>query len=561
MFAVSECINTFLTPFITAQIIASVTTEGITEANMGKFYLLLSLFLVRNLTSWATHGPARIFEQLNAFRARTNYRSYLMRGVMNLPLSWHHNHHTGDTTDRVNKGTDGLYGFAEDSFLSIKSLFKVLGCFVMIVYLSHKAAYIVVAITLVSAWITIRFDKVIMPQYQTLNRNENEINERIIDAAENISTIIILRAEKLVFETIMTVLRKPYELFRNSAILNEWKWFLTSFLCDLLIVVVMIIYLRDHIGAGPGILSGSVYLLLSYLEKMGELYFQFTSNYSSIVRQKYRVMNAEELAKDFRSESLENHVLPENWQKLSIRKLTFSYTGEEGKQLHLDSVDLDILRGKRIAFVGARGSGKTTCLLVIGGLFEAQAEIYSDDVFVPEGFAGIKRAFSLVPQMPQIFGTRDATIEYNMTIGVPYEKELVEHTIDTVAFRDVLEKLPRGLASTVQEQGVNLSGGERQGLALIRGLLACRDKDVILLDEPTSSFDPVVEREVYGNIFREFSDKTIISSVHKLHLLPYFDQIYVFSDGKVVASGTLAQLLITSPQFQKMWQAGTSEPD
>ena len=91
-------------------------------------------------------------------------------------------------------------------------------------------------------------------------------------------------------------------------------------------------------------------------------------------------------------------------------------------------------------------------------------------------------------------------------------------------------------------------------MALARGLLACHDKDIVLLDEPTSSLDTETEMKVYRNIFREFRDKTIISSVHRLHLLPLFNKIFMFSEGRIIAQGNLGELLTQCPEFQELWQ-------
>jgi ABC-type multidrug transport system fused ATPase/permease subunit len=115
-----------------------------------------------------------------------------------------------------------------------------------------------------------------------------------------------------------------------------------------------------------------------------------------------------------------------------------------------------------------------------------------------------------------------------------------------------VKKLPNGLKSSIVEKGVNLSGGEKQRLALSRGLLASEDKEIILLDEPTSSVDSKNELLIYQNIFNRFKNKTIISSIHRLHLLPLFDQIYFFKNGKIIASGDYRQLKRRSSEFQMM---------
>ena len=95
----------------------------------------------------------------------------------------------------------------------------------------------------------------------------------------------------------------------------------------------------------------------------------------------------------------------------------------------------------------------------------------------------------------------------------------------------MLEKLPSGLQTDIREKGVNLSGGERQRLALARNILAAIDSDIILMDEPTSSVDMENEQEIYRGLFEFFKDKTIISSVHKLYLLSFFDTVIHIEKG------------------------------
>jgi ABC-type multidrug transport system fused ATPase/permease subunit len=100
---------------------------------------------------------------------------------------------------------------------------------------------------------------------------------------------------------------------------------------------------------------------------------------------------------------------------------------------------------------------------------------------------------------------------------------------------------------------VNLSGGEKQRLALARGLLASEHKDILLLDEPTSSVDFSNELKIYQNIFNAFPGKTIVSSIHRLHLLSLFDSVYLFKGGALVAEGTFEDLKSNSADFRELW--------
>ncbi len=556
MFMAAESIDLFIQPLIFTTIMSTVEHQGVTDENLMSLYGFLALSLACTPAFWSLHGPARVMECNNAFQARASYRKALLQGIMTLSMGWHVENHSGDTIDKVEKGTSALYDFSEGSFEIIYAMFRFLGCYAWLAYLSRPSAYIVLVMVCVVAWITMRFDRVLIEQYQRLSRAENTVSEGVFDAISNITTVIILRVEMLVFKALVHKIDNPYELYQNNSRLNEWKWFVTSFCCRSTTVIVLGVYFWQHKGAAPGTLIGGLYLVLRNLEKVTDLFSSFTGLYGQVVQRRAKVMNAELLSKQFRQESFTNHVLPPHWQYLELRDLCFSYDGLGG-ELHLANIWLRLQRGKRYAFVGESGSGKTTLLKVVRDLCIPQTgSLLVDGVMVSEGFAGISRAIALIPQIPEIFAT---TIWENITLGAEYTMEFVLRFTDMACFTPVVEKLKHKFNAKTQEKGVNLSGGQQQRLALARGLLACFGKDIILLDEPTSSLDRLTELSVYQNIFREFRDKTIISTIHHLDLLPLFDEICVFDKGCLIASGTLSELLATCPLFQKMWLQRPSE--
>ena len=118
----------------------------------------------------------------------------------------------------------------------------------------------------------------------------------------------------------------------------------------------------------------------------------------------------------------------------------------------------------------------------------------------------------------------------------------------------MVNQLPRGLKSSIQEKGVNLSGGQKQRLALARGILAAKTSDIILFDEPTSSVDPKTEMQIYEKLFQECEGKAVVSTLHRLHLLTYFDYVYILEDGAVVAEGKFSELRHNSPVFIELWR-------
>jgi len=551
-FAIAETVHVFGYPFVWAQIITTVQLKGVTEESISELISLLALIVVLELLLWCLHGPGRYLEEATAFCIRRNYRRHLLWGVLSLPLDWHSEHHSGDTIDKIEKGTSGLYEFSRVTFQLVYRAIQLTGSFAVLAYFSLPAGGIVAGSVLLVGVIIVTFDRVLVKQYEHLNQSENIISESVFDAVSNVSTVIILRVEKLVFDAIMHKVEEPFALLKLNTRINEWKWFTVSMCCYVMSALVLGVYFWQHLGTAEGVLVGSVFLLIQYLGNVRDQFYEFTTMYGELLRRKARVLNAERLSVDFRPENLVNHVLPAGWRQLDVTGLTFSYD-QVGVSAHLDDVSFSARRGERIALVGESGSGKTTLLKLMRDLYHPQRLTLSvDGEIIPEGFPGISRAIALVPQDPEIFAT---TILENITLGADYEDDLIDHYVAMACFESVVESLPQKLHSSIKEKGVNLSGGQQQRLALARGLLACHGKDVVLLDEPTSSLDAKTEMQVYRNIFQGFPDKTIISSIHRLHLLPLFDRICMFERGRIVASGTFDELLTACPAFTAMWEA------
>lgn len=192
LFIIAESINVIFTPLLGAKMIDVISKQGINDSSVKLLGVLLSLLFAKVLIFWAFHGPARVLELTNAFKAKINYRRYLTQGVFMLPLEWHTDHHSGDTIDKSEKGTMALNDFSSDSFNFIYCLVRLFICYGMLVYFSHSASYIVILMMIISAWVTIRFDKVLLKQNIQLNKSENQIAVSISDAIKNMSTVIIL---------------------------------------------------------------------------------------------------------------------------------------------------------------------------------------------------------------------------------------------------------------------------------------------------------------------------------------------------------------------------------
>lgn len=543
-------------PLIIAHMLNVVQMHGLTQETVGPIlWSIGGIFLMDNLF-WAFHGPARVLERRTAYRVFVAFKSYLLRGVMHLPAQWHVDHHSGDTIDKIEKSSRALYDFTENTFEIIQIIVRMSVAYVALIIFFPPAGAIVLVLFGLVFFIVARFDRTLAGQYAELYRQENAVSAKVYDIISNITTVIILRIEKLVHSSIVEHMRKPFRLYMSSTRMNEVKWFSTSFFATMLVCALLGTYVYTQYSTGAVIMVGSLSLLYGYANRINDEFFRVTYMYSDLVRRKTSIQNVAEVRAEFSADyDEEKESLPTTWKEIDVRNLSFSYHSEEGADVHLDDVSLTIRRGEKIAFVGHSGSGKTTLLKIIRGLYAPQyVEVIVDGIRQENGFVSFNESIALVPQDPEIFST---TIEENITVGVEYPQEIVEQYATLAQFHDVALRLPKGYQSSVVEKGVNLSGGEKQRLALTRGLLASREKQLLLLDEPTSSVDPYNERQIYTNIFKEFKELTVLSSIHRLHLLPLFDRVIFFEEGKILAVGQYSELLKTCPQFAAVWNAYT----
>ena len=519
-----------------------------------------AIYMALSLVGWAIHGPSRVAEQKLAFDVSLKFLRERYHQTLHLPLRWHQDHHSGATINRLRKSYEALRTFLSDGFgylfLPVRIAFSLLA----ILYLAPRLGLLGLAMTAVTVIVIVRFDRVLIPTQHDINEREHSLSANLSDSLSNIVTVITLRLERSMERGLVTQAQKIFGPFRRWSHLNEWKWCTAENTVALTYVLIVVGYVYQYWHSGRVFYVGGMVALIGYVSQYASDFQGITWQYATMVRQSTDI----DSARDIEAGYLDRHRpdappdLPRGWHTLHVSGL--SYAHRDGEGASLEDIELTLTRGRRVALVGESGSGKSTLLALLRGLYEPKPG-YSVTVDGRScGLGSLNETTTLFPQEPEIF---ENTIEYNVTLGLPVGDAEVRRVCEVAHFAPVIEELPRGLASGIQEKGVNLSGGQRQRLALARGILAAQDCDVVLLDEPTSSVDPKTELLIYEKMFRDFHDKAVVSALHRLHLLRLFDVIYVLDRGRVVARGTLDELLASSQHFQELWkhQDDTAQPD
>jgi ABC-type multidrug transport system fused ATPase/permease subunit len=469
---------------------------------------------------------------------------------LELPTKWHKEHHSGGTIDKINRASSALEEFAAHiTFQIVYGLVSLFGSLIILFFIDWKIGLFAALFSASTIFIISRIDKKLHKKYQELNRYSNRYSAAVFDFLSNINTILTLRLEKVVSREIDKKQLASYDTYKKTVVINELKWATASVAIRTMIVIALIYKSSTDFALTGTILIGTLYMLYGYLSEVGDTFYKFAELYGNIIRSNARIVGAYTLDKAYRRVNIvKSHKLPKNWHEISLRDVSFTYD-QKGKIKHLNHINFHFSRKQKIALVGESGSGKSTILCLIRGLYDIeQGEIYCDGKPLKGGLMSVRDHVALIPQEPEIF---NKTFKYNITMNLPTDEKDLEEAITMAQLKSVILRLPKDLDTNVQEKGVSLSGGEKQRLALARGLLAAKESDILLLDEPTSSVDNLNEIKIHEQIFARFKEKTIISSVHRLHLLDRFDYIYLFSKGKIIGEGTYENIK-TNPIFRKM---------
>lgn len=241
--------------------------------------------------------------------------------------------------------------------------------------------------------------------------------------------------------------------------------------------------------------------------------------------------------------------------QVEFRNVSFKYPGSDNYVLRNVNMKFEI--GKRLAVVGMNGSGKTTFIKLLCRLYDpTEGEILLNGIDIRKyNYREYMDIFSVVFQDFKLLSLK---LGENVAGKVDYDKKLVMDCLEKAGFADRLAQMEDGtetyLYKDFNKDGVNVSGGEAQKIAIARALY--KDAPFIILDEPTAALDPIAEAEIYEKFGKIADDKTAIYISHRLSSCKFCDEIAVFHEGAVIQQGSHASLVAdTNSKYYELWNA------
>ena len=391
------------------------------------------------------------------------------------------------------------------------------------------------------------------------SKERAKYNEIVNDSLQNLSVVATYSLEDVIEDRYMTAYLTYMKIIKKLSFASISMVFVTlmAMLGPLAVVNVMMAFrVIDGYMTIPGFITYNSMLMMTV---MG---LSTVSNHvGSMVT---AIANAKRVIENTDSEPEENttgNTIVDTRSPLDIRfdHVTFTYqnndakteeAGEAAPIFALENVSFDIKAGSKVAFVGGSGSGKSTVLKLLLGLYaptDGRVEIAGQDV---TGLSkqNIRELSAYVPQDSFLF---PESIGENITLDQSVEdKKRLEKACEQAGVLDFINSLPEGFDSVLAESSENISGGQRQRIAMARALY--KDAPVILFDEATSALDPATESSIIDSLTKAAADKTVIMVTHRTKPIAMCDTIIVMDAGKVVGIGTHEELMKSCAEYRNL---------
>lgn len=541
-----------ITPYAIGKTLAVFVEMGMVDEAFRQGMFWIGIYTLLRLCSAVLHHTARYLQNRVSYSSRMYAMNKIFGAFLRFPLRWHVSHHSGENLSKLHRSVgavDGVIGTYV--WQVIEGMVKVVFAGIAIFAIDFWVAVAVLALSAVTIAVMVLFNAKLTKKIRINNTFGNKLNRILVDYLVNIVTVKTLGVEGAARKYLGAQRNEGLVIAQKISKYSELKWGATGIGSALVIGTSLAIYFNSHRGDNTPVDVAKVYVLLNYLDRIFQAIGSFTGYYSALIEASTAYEDATAVFDDNQQLGSSSALaeVRRDWSSISLRGVHFSYVS--GDRVGLNDVSFDFKRGEKVALVGQSGSGKSTLLKILAGLIEPDSYSLSSDIQENIGIESFAKTTLLIPQEPEIFSE---TVIYNLTMGEESDQKETSFFISLCKLDLLLSKLPEGWNSNLAEKGLNLSVGEKQRIALARGLLKASGREVLLLDEPTSSLDPKTEKEIYLGLLYHFTGRTVFSSCHRLHLIPLFDKIVFMAHSKVLEVGSFPELLDRKGHFFKAWE-------
>lgn len=514
--------------------------------DFGRLWPLLWIFIGIVIAYNLVHLGNFVVRQRNQFIFREKILDDMIRSFYRMPVARYQNERIGKfmnyLTNDVNNASGMLANFFPNGIISI---IRVL---ILVIIVGIASPIILIATTvLCTAYIAMGkyFGKRFWRMGRQVQDARSEVAVQIEEGVSSTREVVAFHRMDWEEEKYNRSFQHFFQLAMNYgklknkelAFLEPFRWMIT---------LMAFGYGGYQVVIG-NMTPGTFVVVFQFTSQLVGAYQEMYKFYTSY---KNKVVNVERIR-----EFMEAGFAPRGTERVEVEKIqsiqlqNVSFRYSEQTDYVLEQLSLSIPVGKKTAFVGASGGGKSTIAQLLMRFYDPQ----SGSVLINgEPLDELKEdswrsKIGIVFQEPYLFPD---TIRNNLDMGKGCTEEQMLEACRLAALTEMLDSLPDGLNTEIGERGITLSGGQRQRLALARAIL--NDPELLILDEATSSLDMETERQVQQHIDQLRQGKTTVIIAHRLSTVENADLIYVMKDGQVAESGTHDELMKRGQWYKEL---------
>jgi ABC-type multidrug transport system fused ATPase/permease subunit len=381
---------------------------------------------------------------------------------------------------------------------------------------SLPIAFLNLGIMTVFIILSLYLSKKMIPIVEDLNKKRASLSGSYVDFMTNILTVKKLGLYNFAESKLNNKTKLNYRQIQKLQNFHSNRWFLLHLLFGLAFLSTMG-YLLFNISTGKTSFSLLILFVAAYafirrnIEVLSEQFRLF-------MELKAYINNLNHIVEQKTGDS--NKITIENWNNLKFKNISFKY-GKDEKKIFIPSFTLK--KGEKVCIVGKSGQGKTTFLNICANFLKPQSgkRLIDNNDYLKINNNFFYNNIALISQEVELF---NISLKENITLGTKISDEKIKNILKQLDLYTWVRNLPDGLNTIVGEKGVKLSAGQKQRINLVRGILL--NRNIYLLDEPTSNLDTSTENKVISFLEKELKNKTAIIVSHRESLKTICNKCY-----------------------------------